>query len=81
MALPSKVYPVPEPDPFARNVRAACGALLGVLLGAGFWLRCGPLTATEAILALTVSVLVCVAGAVRYGDSFWYAILQIFRFS
>lgn len=53
---------------------------MGVFLGAGFRLRCGPLTATEAILALTVSVLVCVAGAVRYGDSFWYAMLQIFRF-
>jgi len=47
---------------------------------AGFWLRWGPFSATEAMLALLVSVLVCVVGAVRYGDSFWYGLFEIFRF-
>ncbi len=80
MAPPPRVYPDPELDSFTKNVRAVCGALLGVLVVAGFWLRWGPLSATEAILALLVSVLVCVVGAVRYGDSFWYAFLEIFRY-
>jgi len=80
MALPPAVYPDPELDSFTRNVRAACGALLGALVVAGFWLRWGPFSATEAMLALLVSVLVCVVGAVRYGDSFWYGFFEIFRF-
>jgi hypothetical protein len=80
MAPPPRVYPVPVLDPFTRNVRAFCGALLGVLLVAGFWLRWGPLNATEAIFALMVSVLVCVVGAVRYGDSFWHGLLEFFRY-
>ena len=80
MALPPRVYPDPELDSFTRNVRAVCGAVLGVLVVAGFWLRWGPLSPTEAILALLVSVLVCVVGAVRYGDSFWYGFLGIFRY-
>ena len=80
MAPPPRVYPDPELDSFTRNVRAVCGALLGVLVVAGFRLRWGPLTATEAILALLVSILVCVVGAVHYGDSFWYAFLELFRY-
>jgi len=80
MALPPRVYTDPELDSFTRNVRAVCGAVLGVLVVAGFWLRWGPLSPTEAILALLVSVLVCVVGAVRYGDSFWYGFLEIFRY-
>jgi hypothetical protein len=78
MAPSPRVYPDPELDPFIRNVRAVCGALLGVFLVAGFWLRWGPLSATEAILALMGSALVCVVGAVRYGDAFWYGFIEIF---
>lgn len=62
MAPPPRVYPDPELDSFTRNVRTVCGALLGVLVVAGFRLRWGPLTATEVILALPVSILVCVVG-------------------
>ncbi len=80
MAPPPTVYPDPELDSFTRNVRAVCGALLAVVIVAGFWLRWGPLSAGETILALVVSVVVCVVGAVRYGDSFWYGFLEIFRY-
>ena len=80
MAPPPTVYPDPELDPFTRNVRAVCGALLGVVVVAGLWLRWGPFSVSEAILALLISVVVCVVRAVRYGDSFWYSFLDIFRY-
>ena len=80
MAPPPTVSPDPELDSFTRNVRTVCGALLGVVVVAGFWLRWGPFSASDTILALLVSVVVCVVGAVRYGDSFWYGFLEIFRY-
>ena len=52
--------------------------IAGFFLVAGFWLRWGPLSATEAIHALMGSVVVCVVGAVRYGDAFWYGFIEMF---
>ena len=80
MAPPPTVYPDQEVDSFTRNVRAVCGALLGVVVVAGFWFRWGPFSTSATILGLLVSIVVCVVGAVRYGDAFWYAFLATFRY-
>ena len=75
MSTEPKVYPDPVVDRETVLVRGVCGALLGVAVAAGIWIRgrgFGPWTTVALFVG---SIVVCTIGAIRHGDSFWYGVL------
>jgi hypothetical protein len=75
MSEPRLYVDPPKPDRLAVAVRAVCGALLGAVVALSIWLRSGGLNTGGTVLLFGVAVVVCTAGAIRYGDSFWESIL------
>lgn len=71
-----KVYPDPQADRLAMIVRGVCGAILGLALAGVIWMRCGGLGPWITAAIFAGSVVRCVLGSVRHGDSFWYGLLR-----
>lgn len=60
-------------DWFRFGVRFFCGALLGLLLGFGFWVRSGDSGPSGWLIVLgTASVIGTIAGFC--GDDFWHSL-------
>lgn len=67
------------PDALEKKIRIGCGAVLGLIVGllfgfAGFGLVAGWLWAFSGLLAAA-----CAFFALRYGDRFWFRLVEIFR--
>ncbi len=75
MSLIPRNYPEPETDRLAIVVRGVCGAVLGVVFGGYFWLRSGGFGFGGSIVVFGASIVACVHGAIRHGDSFWLGLL------
>ena len=59
-------------DPFTFAVRFTCGALLGVLLGLGFWGTTFPdVSVQTAIAIVAAAAVICGLLASYLGDEFW----------
>ena len=65
--------PDPPRDRFEFWVRFLFGALLGILFGLFIWLRFF-LFQELGWLALPITTVAFVFGAVRYGDNFWISL-------
>jgi hypothetical protein len=75
-----RIYPDPPgPDALGKGVRAACGAVLGLVVAGEVWFRCGPFGGIGTAIVLIASVAVCTVGAVRHGDAFWETFLRRWR--
>lgn len=67
-----RIYPdPPEPDTATKIVRAVFGAVLGLALAAGLWIRLRFPSLVETLLLASCTVGFCVCAAVKLGDSFW----------
>jgi hypothetical protein len=76
MSIEPKVYPDPVVDRETVIVRGVCGAILGVAVAVGIWIRCrgfGPLGSAALFVG---SIAFCIIGAIRHGDSFWSGLLS-----
>jgi hypothetical protein len=76
MSIEPKVYPDPEVDREAVIVRGACGALLGVFVAVGIWMRYRGVGPVGSVALFAGSIAVCCVGSIRHGDAFWYALLR-----
>ncbi len=76
MSNEPKVYPDPQPDRAETVVRGVCGALLGLAVAVGIWMRCGGLGLWGSVALFAASVTGCTLGSIRHGDSFWYGLLR-----
>jgi hypothetical protein len=76
MSIEPKVYPDPKLDRQAIIVRGVCGALLGVVLAAVIWMRNGGFGPMGSAVLFGLSIIGCVFGSIRHGDTFWYRMLR-----
>jgi hypothetical protein len=72
----SPLQPDPPPTPLVKKTRIGCGAIFGLvvgLFGGIYWfgLSAGWLWGFAVLLAIVCAVL-----ALRYGDRFWFAIVD-----
>ena len=71
------IYPdPPKPDRAERWIRGACGALLGLFFSFIVWTRAGPFGTMGTVIDVLACLAVCIVGAVRHGDGFWYGVLR-----
>jgi hypothetical protein len=76
MSIEPKDYRDPAVDREAAIVRGVCGAVLGVVIALGIWIRCSGLGPWSSAALFAGSIVVSVIGAIRHGDSFWYGSLR-----
>jgi len=76
MSNESKAYPDPPVDRDEILVRGVCGALLGLAVAVGIWMRCGGFGLWGTVALFGASVTGCTVGSIRHGDSFWYGLLR-----
>ena len=67
------------PDALEKKIRMGCGAVAGIVVGllfgfAGLGLVAGWLWAFTGFITVAFALL-----ALRYGDRFWFRLLEIFR--
>ncbi len=77
MSTEPRIYPdPPPPDREAIVVRGVCGAVLGVGVAVGVWIRLGRHGPLASVVLFAVSVVACTWGSIRRGDTFWTAVLR-----
>jgi hypothetical protein len=68
---PASTFTERKADAFELQLRFACGALLGLVVGLGMCVRLWPLGAFGACMLVATTVVACGVCAARYGDKFW----------
>ena len=76
MSNEPKVYPDLQTDSLAIIVRGVCGVVLGLVVAAGIWMRCGGFGPWASVALFSGSLVGCTLGSIRHGDSFWYGLLR-----
>ncbi len=76
MSNEPKVYPDSQNDRLTIIVRGVCGAILGLVVAAGIWVRCGGIGPWGSVALFAGAVIGRALGSIRHGDSFWYSLLR-----
>lgn len=76
MSKQHKVYPDPQSERGEIVVRGVCGALLGLAVAVGIWMRCGGLGLWGSMALFGAFVTGCTLGSIHHCDSFWYGLIR-----
>ncbi len=68
-----------KPDPLERKIRFGCGFIFGLVLGLLEFARTMYKSVGLVAVLTVMAALVCGWLALKYGDRFWYGILQRWR--